>query len=203
MELRNPAVLHTTPKEMASVSVSIAHFMTYYAPCHLRGKGSGLSTWRNCVTRIMQLLMPQQDTLHTTYYSVLTPNYQLISCCQMIMKTKQTMVSGLLYIKTDYVKPINKPRTSSKQKLLFAKSSLIATSKSSQIQSQLAKEFLHVATHKGEPRSKTGGTLKSTKLLIDVTMSMRLNLPMAKALIKLWTVLSFKFAPSLGHSLPS
>lgn len=32
------------PKEMASVSVSIAHFMTSYAPCHLRERGSGLST---------------------------------------------------------------------------------------------------------------------------------------------------------------
>lgn len=49
------------------------------------------------------------------------------------------MGSGLLYIKTDYVKPINEPRKSSKQKLLFARSSLIATSKSRQIQSQLAK----------------------------------------------------------------
>lgn len=53
----------------------------FYAISHLRGRRSDLSTWRNCVTYIIQLLMPQQDALHTIYYLVLTPSYQWISCC--------------------------------------------------------------------------------------------------------------------------
>ena len=133
----------------------------------------------------MQLLMPQQDTLHTIYYLVLTPSYQLIFCCQMTMKIKQIIVSGLLYTRIVWRKPTSEPRTSSKQKLFSASSSLITTGKSNRMQSQLAKEFLQVATHKGEPRYKTSGILKFTRLLAAMIISTRLSLPMVKVLAEL------------------
>jgi len=42
--LRNPEVHRTTLREMDSANGSIAPFMTFYAPYHLRRRGSGPST---------------------------------------------------------------------------------------------------------------------------------------------------------------
>ena len=133
MVLRNPAVHHTTPREMDSVSGSIAPSMTSSAPYHPRRRGSGLSTLRNCAMHTMQHHIPLQDIPHTICCLALTLSCLLISFFPMDKKIWQvTMESGLPCTRIDCVTLINKHKINFKQKLHCESNSLTATGMSNQ-----------------------------------------------------------------------
>jgi len=120
----------------------------------------------------------------------------------MSERTNQaTAVNGFLYTRTVYAMLISKLKTNFEQKIASASSSLIATNQSRLISSPLERESSLVATPKGELRYKTSGTLKFTKWLIVMTMSMRLSVQMVKETAELLIVENSKCAPSLDSSI--